>query len=238
MSNLVIANETITALDNAAKAGLIAQKEASQFKKMALVAGAIQELRALLTPKVMAPVMALQGTAIGFRTDKDGKGGYDVDTVKDCLIEATLQGVFPVGNEFNIIASRCYITKEGFGHKLRDIPGLSYMITPSVPVMRNGGAVVKMLVEWTYNGKSNSRELEIAVRVNNGMGTDAIIGKAERKARAWLYKAVTGQEIGEGDVEDLDAIDVTVTDVEATSPFEEEATTEPPPEEAQDELPM
>jgi hypothetical protein len=219
-NELVIANETITALDKAAEAGLIAQKEASQFRKMAMVAGAIQGLRALLIPKVMEPIMALQGTSIGFRTDKDTKGGYDVDTVKDCLIEATLNGVFPVGNEFNIIAGKCYITKEGFGHKLRDISGLSYTLTPGIPVMKNGGAIITINVEWTYNGKPKVKDLELAIRVNSGMGTDAIIGKAIRKARAWLFTAVTGQEVGEGDVSDLDVIDVKATDAE--SPFEKQ----------------
>lgn len=208
MSNLVIQTETLTALDNAAQNGLLAQKEVSQFKKMALVAGCIGELRNLLTPKVMQPVMNLQGTSIGFRTDKDLEGGYGVDVVKDCLIEATMSGVYPVGNEFNIIAGKCYITKEGFGHKLRDIDGLSYMITPGIPVMKNGGAVITMSVEWTYNKKANQKDIELAIKVNNRMGTDAIIGKATRKARAWLFTAVTGQEIGEGDITDLDVIDV------------------------------
>ena len=235
MSNeLVIANETIAALDKAAAAGLIAQKEASQFRKMAMVAGAIQELRALLTPKVMAPIMALQGSSLGFRTDKDSSGGYGIDVVRDCLIEATLQGVYPVGNEFNIISARCYITTEGFGHKLTEIPGLSYMITPTVPVMKNGGAVVEMLVEWKYNGKSNSQIINIAVRVNAGMGTDAIIGKATRKARAWLFTAVTGQEVGEGDAGDIgDVIDVRAT---PASPFEKQP--EPDANDNGDQLPM
>ena len=41
MSNeLCIANETISALDKAAESGLVAQREVSAFKKMALVAGA------------------------------------------------------------------------------------------------------------------------------------------------------------------------------------------------------
>ncbi len=236
MSNeLVIANETITALDKAAVTGLIAQKEVSQFKKMAMVAGAIQELRALLTPKVMQPIMALQGTSLGFRTDKDSSGGYDLDTVRDCLIDATLQGVFPVGNEFNIIASRSYITKEGYGHKLRDIPGLSYTTTPGIPVMKNGGAVIIINVEWTYNGKPQSKDLELAIRVNKGMGTDAIIGKAIRKARAWLFTAVTGQEVGEGDVADLDVIDVKATDA-SESPFEGEV--KPEADAADGQLPM
>lgn len=216
---LVIANETIAALDRAATTGLIAQKEASQFKKMALIAGSIQELRALLTPQVMKPIMALQNTSIGFLTDRPN-GGYDVDTVRDCLIEATLTGVFPVGNEFNIISARCYTTKEGFGHKLRDIFGLQYIITPGIPRnVSEAGAVVKMRIEWTYNGQKSDRELEFAIRVNKGMGADAIIGKATRKARAWLFTAVTGQEVGEGDVGDSladGAIDIEIK----KSPFE------------------
>ena len=125
MSNeLCIANETISALDKAAENGLVAQREVSAFKKMALVAGAIGELRNLLTPKVMAPIMALQNTSIGFKTDNPA--GYPLEVVRDCLIEATLKGVYPVGNEFNIISRQCYITKEGYFHKLRDIPNFGY----------------------------------------------------------------------------------------------------------------
>lgn len=228
---LVIANETIAALDRAAANGLVAQKEVSQFKKMALIAGSINELRALLTPAVMKPILALQNTSIGFKTDRPN-GGYDVDTVRDCVIEATLKGVFPVGNEFNIISGQCYITKEGFGHKLRDVPGLSYTLTPGIPRVPNeNGAIIKVQVEWNYNRKDGSKELELAIRVNKGMGTDAIIGKAIRKARAWLYTTVTGQEIGDGDA-DCDVIDIKADPV--ASPFEQ-----PPPQEAvQDELKM
>lgn len=36
------------------------------------------------------------------------------------------------------------------------------------------------------------------------MGTDAVIGKATRKARAWLFSKLTGMEVGEGDVQDID----------------------------------
>lgn len=219
---LVIAEETISALDRAAQSGLIASKEASQFKKMAMIAGSIGELRSLLTPKVMAPVMALQGSAIGFLTDKDSAGGYSVDAVKDCLIESTLRGVYPVGNEFNIIAGRCYVTKEGYGGLLRrEVQNLEYMITPGIP--RNvgeTGAIVKMKIEWTLSGVKKEKELELCIKVNRGMGSDAIIGKATRKSRAWLYTTITGKELGEGEVGDSladGAIDTTATPV---SPFE------------------
>ena len=206
---LTVTEKTITALDQAAACGMLAQNEVSQFKRMFAVAGAMENLKNLLTPELMHPVMALQNSAIGFRTDKPQ--GYPVDVVKECLIEATLKGVYPVGNEFNIIAGRCYITKEGFGHKLRDIPNFSWAEIPGIPRTMQGGAIIKFMLEWKHNGNPGKRELEICVRVNNGMGTDAIIGKATRKARAWLYGYITGQEIGEGDAEDT-IVDVPIVE--------------------------
>lgn len=231
-NELVIANETVTALDKAAANGLLAQKEASQFKRMMLVSVAIGELKSLLTPKIMEPIMHLQNTSIGFKTDNPA--GYPVDVVRDCLIEATLKGVYPVGNEFNIISKQCYITKEGYFHKLRDIPGFSWIETPGIP--RNvgeTGAIIKVQLEWTLNKQKSSKELELAIRVNRGMGADAIIGKALRKARAWLYTTVTGQEIGDGDV-DGEVIDVPAEEAKS-SPFEQQ-----PPKAAAEEgsLPM
>lgn len=236
MNELCIANETISALDKAAANGLIAQQEASAFKKMALVAGAIGELRSLLTPKVMEPIMALQNTSIGFKTDN--QSGYPVDVVRDCLIEATLKGVYPVGNEFNIISRQCYITKEGYYHKLRDIPHFSWIEIPGIPVLRGDyGAIVRVVLEWTKDKKAVSRTLDLAIRVNKGMGADAIVGKAIRKARAWLFSTVTGQDAGDGDVEDA-VIDVPAGDVKDApeSPFERKP--EDAAEHAEDELPM
>lgn len=216
-NSLVVANETVAALDKAAAAGMLAQKEVSQFKRTIMVSMAIGELQNLLTPKIMEPIMNLQNRSLGFRTDNPN--GYPVDVVKDCLIEATLKGVYPVGNEFNIIAGRCYITKEGYFHKLRDIPNFTWIEVPGIPRnVGDTGAVVKISLEWTLEGKQFSKELELAIRVNRGMGADAIIGKATRKARAWLFTTVTGQEVGDGDVEEDNAIDVTANEPATASP--------------------
>ena len=228
-NELVIANETVAALDKAAENGIIAQREASQFKRTLLVSTAMGELQNLLTPKIMAPIMNLQNKSLGFRTDNPN--GYPVDVVRDCLIEATLKGVYPVGNEFNIIAGRCYITKEGYFHKLHDIPNFSWVEIPGIPRnVGDNGAIIKVTLEWKYNGKSCTKELELAIRVNRGMGADAIIGKALRKARAWLYTTITGQDIGDGEA-DGDVIDVEVKDTK--SPFEQD-----PVAEEHDTLPM
>jgi len=217
MKNEVVAvkTEVVEALDSAVERGLAACQMAGRMSKALAVAGALQDLRAALSKEVMAAVMPLQGSALGFRTDKDKDGGYPEAVVKDCLIEASLSGVYPVGNEFNIIAGRAYITKEGMGRKLNSIPGLSWTVTPGIPENRNGGAIVPMAVEWSHGGKASAKELKVCVRVNSGMGADAIIGKATRKARAWLFQTVTGQEVPEGEAGD-EPINVTPK----ASPFE------------------
>jgi hypothetical protein len=68
--------------------------------------------------------MALQGSNLGFKTDKDKTGGYSEAEVKTCLIDAVLLGLQPTGNEFNIIASQMYPTGVGFGALIKTTPRL------------------------------------------------------------------------------------------------------------------
>ena len=215
-------DQRITALDEIARsAALITPDGGNPFAAAIATANGIARLKAALTPEVMAGVMTLQGSALGFRTDKDKDGGYPPQVVADALIEATMRGLPPVGNNFNIIGSRLYITKEGCETILHRINGLRYMITPQIPKMSANGAEAPVHVEWEYNGKAQSKDLVFPVRVNSGMGADAVNGKARRKAAAWLIAQVTGMEIPEGDTSDVDApqtrgrfnpIDVTPTE--------------------------
>jgi hypothetical protein len=183
------------------------------FEKAYLIANAAGELKRLLTPEYMKPIMDLQGNRLGFKTDKDNANGYDMATVKNCLIEAVLTGVQPFGNQFNIIAGNCYITKEGFGYLLSKYPGLSYEIIPMLPRINTEktSAAVVMKIKWSLGGGSKEREIDIPVKMNSFMGTDAAIGKATRKARAWLFNTITGSEIGDGDATDADVISTTIT---------------------------
>lgn len=198
---------------NHAVESVLAADGFSGFQKAYLIATAAGELKKLLTADYMKPIMELQGNKLGFKTDKDivqggGKGqGYPEETVKNCLIEAVLTGVQPFGNQFNIIAGNCYITKEGFGYLLANYAGLSYEIIPALPRINadKSSAAIVMKIKWTLNGIEKERELEIPVKMNSFMGTDAVIGKATRKARAWLYGTITGSEIPEGDAMDTTA---------------------------------
>lgn len=197
-------------------ASVFGSKTLEGFERAYLIAEAIGVLKDLLTPEYMAPIMALQGNRLGFKTDKDldkdgkkGKG-YEEDIVKNCLIEAVLMGVKPVGNQFNIISGNAYITKEGFGFLLKNIPNLSYDIVPGIPRIAADGtrAAVPTSFQWAFinsDKKPFTKAFDIPVKKNQYQGDDALLGKATRKARAWLYNTITGSEIPDGDAYDIES---------------------------------
>jgi len=186
---------------------VIGQDTLSGFEKAFQIASATGKLKELLTPEYMKPIMDLQGNRLGFKTDKDSDKGYSEPVVKNCLIEAVLTGVQPFGNQFNIIAGNCYITKEGFGYLLKNFRGLSYDIVPSLPRINadSTSAAIVMKIKWTLNGVAKEQDLDIPIKMNKFMGTDAVIGKATRKARAWLFNTITGSEIADGDAGEIDS---------------------------------
>jgi hypothetical protein len=182
-----------------------------------VLAKGMKDLRDALTKEIVDEVfMPLQGTKLGFRTDKDGNNGYPTEIVKVVMLEALLRGLRPVGNEVNIIGGNLYITKEGLDRMVREWPGLANLqLTPSVPVVKEGGALVGYEATWLLHGKPDCLsatvtktedgevlDQRIPVRVNNGQGADAILGKAERKMLARIYKRLSGVTVPEGDVID------------------------------------
>jgi hypothetical protein len=197
---------------------VLTQDKIDGFQKAYVVATGIQDLRNILTPEYMKPIMALMNNKLGFKTDlpnyKNPNKFYSEKEVKECLIEAVFMGLQPYGNEFNIIAGNCYPTKEGLGALLSKFKGLKYEIIPGLPKTSGETSVVTMGIYWSLNGgKQESRSLDIPIRVNKAMGNDAVIGKATRKARAWLYGTITGSEIVDGDVDEVPFVEV--TDVES-----------------------
>jgi len=184
------------------------------FKKAHVVADAIVKLKGLLTVEYMTPIMALQGSRLGFRTDKDlnrdrTKGpGYPMEIVRDCLIEAVLIGLQPTGNQFNIIASGMYITKEGCGEILNNDPTLaSWDVVCGLPKVNadKTSAAVDATITWKthLSPEVKTKTIPIGIKIDQYTSIDAIIGKATRKGRAWLINNLTGVEIPEGDVADI-----------------------------------
>jgi hypothetical protein len=186
----------------------------SEIKKCITIVDIRKGLEKFFTDEVMKQyVLPLMNTSSGFRTDRDPKNidkktnkpfePYPVEVVKSCIIDGFLDGVGLCGNQMNIIASRHYVTKEGFGAKLDKIPDLAYKIIPQVPKMASGGALVDMAITWQKSaGKEFKETLPICVKLADGQGADVANGKALRKARAWLFTKVTGREIADGEADD------------------------------------
>ncbi|WNH10001.1 hypothetical protein [Thalassobellus suaedae] len=159
---------------------VLGQHQMMGFEKAYLIAEATAKLKSLLTPQYMKPIMQLQGSRLGFKSDKV----YPETIVKDCLIEAVLTGLQPHGNQFNIIAGNMYPTKEGLGYLLANFKGLSYQIISELPRINasNTSAAIVMNIKWKLKGgPQNEDKIELPIKMNQYMGTDAVIGKPPEK---------------------------------------------------------
>jgi hypothetical protein len=162
------------------------------------MAKTIGALKAALKPEVMQPIMELQNTDLGFRTDQ--KTGYPVDVVRDVLIEAKIRGFHMTGNEINILAGRFYAAKAGLRRKVITFPGVTdFKDGYSVPKMVANGATVICSAAWKKEGIADNLDCEIPIRVNAQMGADAILGKAERKLLARVLNRLSGISTPEGE---------------------------------------
>lgn len=222
-------------LDEIAAGAELTTSTDNPFTRAITTATAIQNIRATLTDKVMTEViLPLMNSKLGFKTDKDPlrpawskrnncmetPEPYPLNTVRECLIEATLRGMPPVGNCWNIISGQSYITKEGFWFLIgKKVQGLTdFKVSIGVPKMikaagdaRNAsddeakGALVPCSASWKMHGNADRIEREIPIRVNAMMGADAIMGKAERKILAAAYAQITGTMLGDADASEMDA---------------------------------
>jgi hypothetical protein len=183
----------------------------------------IGALRAAFDEAVMPAIMSIAGTSIGFKTDQDDKmkGGttYAPHMVRDCAIEATLAGLELMGNQFNILQEKMYITNEGYTYLLEHRPNLSDVdifvgnpedceIQEEVKAGKNGtytvftvyGFVpvviryrvdgVVMTQENIKTGTLDGRFLVSASGKDKLKTVDSLKTKGERRARERLYEFV------------------------------------------------
>lgn len=164
------------------------------------VANVLDQMRKQLTAEVMEPVMALMGSSLGFRSDKT----YPVEVVRDCFIESRIRGFSCVGNEWNIISGNFYAAKAGLRRQVTKWPGITdFKDAYDVPRwVGDKGAVVKCSASWKLNGAEEHLDCEIPIKVNAGMGADAILGKAERKLLKRVHDRLSGVNTPEGEVGD------------------------------------
>ena len=204
------------------KVKLVLASNVNSIENSLAVANAIGYLREVLTPEIMAPIMALQGSKLGFKTDRDlvknrntgkyEKGpGYPLEVVQDCFIEMSLNGLLPTGNMFNIIAGNAYVTKEGGTFLLKtQVPSLKYSISyPNVSQSADKlTANVTAVIKWELNGDKREETVPFPIKSDAFTTFDSLIGKAERKAKIWLYNQVSGLNISDGDIEEIPHVEI------------------------------
>lgn len=195
------------------------------FQKAFVMSSAIDIIKAQLSDEYMKPIMALQGSSLGFKTDqdtvkvKDAKGkwetkkgdGYPLEIVRECLIEAIFLGLEVTGNQFNIIGGNTYPTREGFGALLDKMVGLKKNFEYKNIQQPTGQKVAYVTVNITWqmeNDNAKKQTIEFPIKSNEYTSYDALIGKAERKAKRWLYNTIKGTDISDGDVSDIPHVEV------------------------------
>ena len=117
---------------------------ANHFMVAALKANAIRQMKKILTDEFVKVIKDnLENTKLGFKTDRK-EGGYPLETIRRCLIECALNGIYWHGNEFNILADNFYITREGFFGKMSRDPRFKNIklstvgFHPSLPLQDQG----------------------------------------------------------------------------------------------------
>lgn len=209
-------------LDRAAEELQAAWCSEGNFARTIAYGVAVNNMREALTPAIMRSLLKLKNCKLGFKTDESPGNVYSEACVRDCIIDAATMGLQCVGNHFNIIGGNTYVTKEGFTYLLRQLvkagrlrdmqfnyhpatisesstAGTRRDGTPFTKIEREG--TISVDVRWTLDDVPHEESLKFTVRVNAGMTQDAIIGKAERKAKKWLFEHITDQYMPDGEAE-------------------------------------
>ena len=209
----------IAGLENAGReyADLLADPRKGKLEKCLWTGLAIQTLREILDQETMNLFMPLYRSPLGFFADKpDTKNPapYSWEEVREVLIAALLQGVYPWGREFGIIRANLFIAKEGWRRKVREIPGVTEARVIPGRVMtseteKEKRTYCQIFGTWKLNDKvfqlSNSegkpgRTFDIPA--GDTTGIDAVIGKAERRAWKAIWEEITQSRLlDEGDGE-------------------------------------
>lgn len=155
-------------------------------------------------------LMPLMNSRLGFLTDRDPsrpakttREPYGRDVVRDCAIEALINGARFTGNEWNIIGGNCYLTQAFYKRKLAEAPGVTDVVySPGVPEMNSPPGVARLTysVSWKQNGtpkrivSADGKPVVFCVKIDQYATIDAVIGKATRDAAKMAYEQAIGSK--------------------------------------------
>lgn len=178
--------------------------EAERLRKMMLTARAMEDLRSLLSGELMKSIMSLQNKKMGFLTDKTDNG-YSEHVVREVVIQALLNGVYPFNNEINIIGGNMMIVQNGWRRKLHELKGMDAFPTTKFGDLTTAETYFRVPYVTTFKFEGKERRIEANVFVKRDKRTDAyatidnILGKAERKILQTVYQQIAGSTFGDLD---------------------------------------
>lgn len=172
-------------------------KSWSDYTKIANTAIRLSNM-ILNNPEVGKVVKAMQGSPLGFKTDKDKSGGYSLTELSKIVPAAFFYGASLTGNEFNIISDRFYPTVELFTKLVMNVPGLKIGIETCNIVSVNGSeTLVNGKIEYVMNNIPDVFEHAYSVK-NSSMFMDGLTSKWRRRAYRDLLKLVAQIDVPEG----------------------------------------
>lgn len=201
------------AIDNLiTEARQAAEKCKGTVEEALLVGEFIGKVDSLLaTDDATTRIRALVNSDIGFRTDRE----YQPEVIRRCVIDALWKGLRVVGNEFNIIGGRVYCTSAGYAGLLDRHPNIDGAIEVTVVTNEIDGnmAIMSGRVKFHYMTPGTrgflprEESLDVRMRIVQGVGLDALEGKARRKLLKAAYDSVNGNvsTVVDGDIDDPEA---------------------------------
>jgi hypothetical protein len=170
-----------------------------------VMACALTQIKKALTDEIMAPIMALQGSRLGFKADKV----YGLEVVRNVTAEALLAGLRMTGNEINIIADNLYPAQAGLERLVSERVDAGTYVDhqPELPVVSNGKWVCEYAATYTFRGKTETARRKFSGRhFVNATSDDQIIGKCRRKMLLEIHRRITGMALGDADEANLDTM--------------------------------
>lgn len=175
---------------------------------------AVNAIRGALTPEIMAPMMSLMNTPLGFMADRPSKkhpSQYPLEVVRDCLAEALILGFRPVGKEWMIMHGNFFGCQAGWERKLCEAPGVSNVeIIPGRAItLPDGRFGVRIAISWKMYGVADCLRgpdgkpgREYTLKMESYETFEQLTGKAVARALRAAYKQATNSTFLPTEAED------------------------------------
>lgn len=172
----------------------------------------IQEISKALDP-LMDEFMPLAGDSLGFKMDEDT---YPKPVVRRAMVEALLRGLPLVGNNFNVIAKRCYVTLEGYTLLVQNYPGVTDLVIKVAEpdeirkVDKNAAAHMPVTATWKIDGVDQefTNSYRVVMYAGNASFYDGLVGKAKRRALKDVYTTLVGGILAPPEADDPDTSEI------------------------------